>query len=441
MKQLIPSCLKNLYHYLLAYFSNIYFGKPSEKMRVIGVTGTNGKTTTVLLISEALASMGKKVGLTSTAEIQIGEKRTLNDMKMTMPGRAVIQKLLHKMKEASCEYAVIETSSQGIEQYRHIGVNYDVAVCTNLTPEHIEAHGGFENYKDAKGKFFSYLAKMPKKNISGVIVPKISVVNLDDPHSSYFLQFSADKKYGYSIESRSDISGVSEVRAENVLLGKNGSSFAVQGICFETNLLGRHNVYNCLSAVTVMLALGFPLSSFQNAFRKILLPGRMEFINEGQNFAVIIDYAPEPQGVSNLYNTVGLLPKKNIIHVLGSCGGGRDRRRRPVLGRLAGKFSQYVIVTNEDPYDDDPNEIIEEVAAGAREAGKRDNKNLFLIFDRREAIRKAFMLAEKGDMVLITGKGCEQAIVTQNGKKIPWDDRKVAREELRHLLQSNTSVS
>lgn len=432
-KKIIPKKIMNAYHYMLGFFSSYYYGKPSEKLIVIGVTGTNGKSTTVRLIAEVLMACGKKVGFISTAEIQIGSKRVLNDLKMTMPGKNILQKFLKDMVSSQCEYAVIETSSQGVEQFRHIGINYDVAVFTNLTPEHIEAHKGFENYKNAKGKFFSHLTHMGKKRIYGKVIDKVSIVNLDDSYAPYFLQFNSDKKVGYTIKASYDIHGVEEIRAHNVVVSSQNSRFSVLGEEVSTNLLGLHNVYNALSALSVGHALGMDAHTMKKALNHIIVPGRMEFIEEGQDFKILIDYAPEPQGISKLYKTVEMLDKKNIIHVLGSCGGGRDRARRKVLGKMAGKFAQYVIVTNEDPYDDDPMEIINEVAQGARELGKIPDKNLFTILERREAIKKAFALAHSNDLVLITGKGCEQAIVVKNNQKIPWDDRVVAREELKKI--------
>lgn len=436
LKALVPRWCLAVYHYLLARAANLYYGHPSEHMVVIGVTGTNGKSTTARIVADILTARGKNVGLISTAEIQIGAKRQLNDMKMTMPGRMTLQKLLRSMADTGCEYAVVETSSQGIEQYRHIGINYDVAVFTNLTPEHIEAHGGFEAYKRAKGRLFSHLTERKRKVLHGKTIPKIFVVNLDDPHAGFYLQFPADKKYGYTFGARYDISGVEEILATDIELSSSGSSFIVAGTRFHTSPLGRHNVYNCFAALTVGYGLGFSFSEMVKDVRHSIVPGRMEFIDEGQKFFVIVDYAPEPKSLSALYDTIQLFSKNRVIHVVGSCGGGRDRARRPVLGRMAGKFSQYVIVTNEDPYDDDPLQIMKEVAAGAREVGKKDGENLYVIFDRREAIQKAFEIARRGDMVLITGKGCEQAIVSSGNKKIPWDDRAVARDELKKIIKN-----
>ncbi len=437
IKKFIPRPFISLYHFFLARFASFYYGNPSKKMIVIGVTGTNGKSTTVRLIAQALMALGHKVGFVSTSEIQVGEKRYLNDMKMTMPGKFILQKFLKQMFDAQCVYAIIETSSQGVEQFRHIGINYDVAVFTNLTPEHIEAHGGFENYKRAKGKFFSHLTKMPRKTIEGKKIKKIIVVNLDDAHAPFFLQFFADIKIGFGASGSYDIAGIEELRAKDIDLKPGGSRFSLRDIAFSTNLLGMHNVYNALAALSAVFGLGLKIQKAQHAFENIIVPGRMEFINEGQDFTVIVDYAPEPQGVSKLYKTLEFLDKNKIIHVFGSCGGGRDRTRRKVLGRMAGKFSDYVIATNEDPYDDDPMEIINEVAQGAKEMGKKENENLFILLDRREAIRKALSLAQAKDIVLITGKGCEQAIVVKDNEKIPWDDRRVAREELRKVFQKN----
>jgi len=434
IKKFIPRPLISSYHFFLAKLASFYYGNPSKRMIVIGVTGTNGKSSTVQIIADIISSCGKKIGFISTAEMQIGNSKVLNAMKMTMPGRFFLQKQMKNMLLAGCEYAIIETSSQGIEQFRHVGINYDVAVCTNLTPEHIEAHGGFENYKKAKGKFFEHLARMPRKQLYGKTIEKVSVVNLDDSHASYFLQFLADRKIGYAFYGNYDISGVEEIRANNIKLTGQGLSFEVLQSSVYSNLLGMHNAYNILCALSVGFSLGLQIKKMAGGLKNIFIPGRMELIDEGQNFTVIVDYAPEPQGVGKLYKTIELLHKNKIIHVLGSCGGGRDRTRRKVLGRMAGKFSHYVIATNEDPYDDDPMEIINEVAQGAKEVGKKENENLFLFLDRREAIRKALSIAQAKDIVLITGKGCEQAMVVKNNKKIPWDDRVVAREELKKIL-------
>jgi UDP-N-acetylmuramoyl-L-alanyl-D-glutamate--2,6-diaminopimelate ligase len=453
IKKFIPPIFLRWYHKVLALVANIFYGFPSEKMIVIGVTGTNGKSTTVHLIAKIFEEAGFKVGATSTIGFKVADREWLNDKKMTMLGRFALQKLLRQMVDVGCRYAVIETSSQGIEQFRHLGINYDVAVFTNLTPEHIEAHGGFENYKKAKGKLFLHLMAKPRKVIDGKIVPKVSVVNLDDEHADYFGGFRADEKYTYKIRnSKSEIRNKFQIQnsklveAENVALSSEGSQFIIHNSKFVIHLFGEFNVYNALAAISVGLSQGLDLATMAKALEKVRgVPGRMEFIDEGQNFKVLVDYAPEPASMQQLYETIHdskfVNPNSKIIHVLGSAGGGRDKARRPILGRIAAENADYVIITNEDPYDEDPLEIINQVAKGAEEC-RRTNaecqmKELFKILDRGEAIEKAVSLASEGDLVVITGKGSEQAICVASGKKIPWDDRKKVREVLKKFKNQN----
>jgi UDP-N-acetylmuramoyl-L-alanyl-D-glutamate--2,6-diaminopimelate ligase len=427
IKKLIPKSILQIYHKFLAKLAALIYGNPSEKMIVIGVTGTNGKTTTVKLIARALEAGGFKVGFTSTAEFKIADKEWLNDKKMTMLGRFQLQKLLKEMLKAGCQYAVVETSSQGVEQFRHLGINYDYAVFTNLTPEHIEAHGGFENYKNAKGKFFEFLTKKKHKVIDNKTINKVSVVNMDDKYFEYFSSFKADKKIFYSINN-----GGADWQAKDVKVSLTGTEFSVKNENFNLGIIGAFNVFNALPAIAIASNEGVSMEKIKQGLANLkVMPGRMELINEGQNFTVLVDYAPEPKSLEKLYETIKIVEKNKIIHVLGSCGGGRDIARRPILGKMAGQTADFVIVTNEDPYDDDPIEIINQVAAGAIEAGKKLNENLFKILDRREAIKKALSLAKEKDLVILTGKGSEQAMVVANGKLIPWDDRKVVRELLK----------
>lgn len=425
IKKFVPRFVFNCYHKLLALLAMLVYGDPSSKLIVIGVTGTNGKSTTVNLIGRILQEAGQKVAWTSTANFFLDGQEWLNDQKMTMLGRMSTQKFLYNCLKAGCTAVIIETSSEGIKQYRHLGINYDTAVFTNLTPEHLESHGGFENYKSAKGKLFKHLAKKPKKKINDHIVEKTIVVNTDDPHAEYFLSFKADKKLTYSINQPSDF------QATDINLQSNGTSFIIHHSSYKTNLYGRVNVYNYLAAIAVAKTFDIDNETIKRAMLKYKsVPGRFEFIETNQNFKVMIDYAPEPESMKRLYETLKIFSFNNIIHVLGSTGGGRDKARRPILGKLAAQNTDYVIVTNEDPYDDDPMEIIDQVAQGALDSGKILNQNLFKILDRKEAIEKALSLAKTDDLVLITGKGCEQFICVKNGKKIPWDDRKVVRELL-----------
>lgn len=434
IKKIIPKKLLGQYHKSLAIGSKIVYGNPSEKMIVIGVTGTNGKSTTVLMIARILEEAGYKVGATSTALFKIADREWLNNKKMTMLGRNELQKMLHDMVKAGCQYAIVETSSEGIAQHRHVGINYDVAVFTNLTPEHIESHGSFENYKKAKEQLFAKLKHDKHKKLRGKLIEKVIVANCDDEHIKDFMKYTADARYGYGVKGKSrDGELKAKVEADNIIFNESGISFDVYDSKINLKLLGRFNVYNALAAITVAQSQGIDIGICRRALEKIeSIPGRMEFINEGQNFKVLVDYAPEPESLRQLYNSIlehSLVDSNHkIIHVLGSCGGGRDADRRPVLGRLAAAHADYVVVTNEDPYDDDPNMIIDQVANGAKDGGKEINKNLFKILDRKEAIKKALNLADENDLVLLTGKGCEQAIVGANGEKTPWDEREVARE-------------
>jgi UDP-N-acetylmuramoyl-L-alanyl-D-glutamate--2,6-diaminopimelate ligase len=445
LKKLIPKGVLNLYHRFLAWMAAAYFGYPSEQLIVIGITGTNGKSTTANIIARILEGAGYKVGLTTTANFKIAEREWLNDKKMTMLGRFQLQKMLRSMVKAGCRYAVIETSSEGIRQHRHRNINYDVAVFTNLTPEHIESHGGFENYKHAKGELFAKLSRDPHKMIQGHEVPKTIVANLQDQHADYFLSFPADRKIGFAVPRLVNASGpglqikdLEVVQAENVVYESDRSRFSVAQTDFTLQLPGQFNVENALAAICVGRALDLTYINMASSLATLSgVPGRLENIVEGQDFQVIVDYAPEPESFRKLYEVVDNIKKNSIIHILGSCGGGRDVSRRPVLGRLAAEHAQVIFVTNEDPYDDDPIKIIEDVAGGARELGFCDGKNLFMILDRGEAIKKAINMAETGDLVLITGKGCEQAIVVADGKKIPWDDRMVVRQALKERLQKS----
>ncbi|MFH1582318.1 MAG: UDP-N-acetylmuramoyl-L-alanyl-D-glutamate--2,6-diaminopimelate ligase [bacterium] len=393
IKKIIPLFLLSWYHFGLAFLGAFFYRFPSRQLKVIGVTGTNGKTTVVNLTANILEEAGFKVASLSSVRFKIGDKEKENTLKMTMPGRFKIQKFLKDGIKTGCKYAVLEISSEGIKQYRHKFINFEVAVITNLSPEHIESHGGFENYKKAKGKLFSS-------------TKKVHIVNIDDKNSDYFLSFNANKKYTYGWE-KGDINT------------KNTN--------FKLPLIGRFNIYNALSAICVGLSQGISLEVCQKALEKSKgIPGRMEEVISSP-FKVIVDYAVTPDALEQLYKTIKetFSPSK-IIAVFGSCGGGRDKWRRPILGEIASKHCQEIIITNEDPYDEDPMEIINQVAKGMERKAKK-------ILDRRKAIKEALQIAKQGDIVIITGKGCEPWIMEAKGKKIPWDDRQVAREEYAKL--------
>ena len=405
VKKLVPQFLLSWYHFILALLGVIFYCFPSRKIKVIGVTGTNGKTTTSEMISKILEEAGYKVALMDSIRFKIGDKEWQNMFKMTMPGRFTIQKILRQAVNAGCQYAVLEVTSEGIKQHRHKFINFDAAVFTNLVPEHIESHGSFEKYREAKGKLFQ-----ATKNIH--------VINIDDENAEYFRQFPAKKKHTYGL-NKGDINN--------------------KDLRLNLQLIGHFNIYNALAAICAGLSQGIDLEVCQRAVEKVKgIPGRMEEVIS-KPFKVIIDYAVTPDALENLYQTIKkIFSPQRIIAVFGSCGGGRDKWRRPALGEIAAKYCDKIIITDEDPYDEDPYQILSMIKSGIFKSpraagGWRSNSNFYEILDRRKAIKKSLELARPGDIVLITGKGCEPWICLARGKKIPWDDRKVVREEFEKL--------
>lgn len=431
LKKVIPQPVILFYHWVLVHLATFIYGYPSNKMIVIGVTGTSAKSTVVNLIGQILEQAGFKVGLTTTFNFKIGKEEKINKHKMTMLGRFSLQKLLKQMLKAGCQYAVIETTSQGIKQYRHLGINYDVGVFTNLSKEHIESHGSFEKYRNTKQKFFQHLSKCKRKKINNKIINKVSVVNLDDENREYFLKFKVDQQYGYTCEGNT-LKDIKVVKAEDIRTMSDGSEFIVDNVNFKINLLGKFNVINALSAIGVALSQKIDLDICQKALIKIKqIPGRMEVVNK-QPFMVIVDYAHIPDSLEKVYQTLRNLSQRRIrsrrkprlICVLGSAGGGRDKWKRPIMGQIAEKYGDEIIITNEDPYDESPEEIIDQIISGIK------NKKVIKILDRKKAIRKAINIAREGDIVIITGKGCEPWIMGARGERILWDDRRVVRELL-----------
>jgi UDP-N-acetylmuramoyl-L-alanyl-D-glutamate--2,6-diaminopimelate ligase len=419
IKKIVPRWAIKFYHWILAQLGAFLYGYPAKKMIVIGVTGTKGKSTTSYLIAKFLEAAGHRVGLTSTIIFKIVDKEWLNDKKMTMVGRFGLQKLLRQMVAARCEYAVIETSSEGIAQYRHLGIDYDIAVFTNLSPEHIESHGSYDKYRAAKSKLFSGLHYGRNKGVA-----KTAVMNLDDGEAEHFLRLHQNN-VGFTLKDAYRGGQKEIIAAKDVVVRENGSGFSINGVEFQTDLLGQFNVYNLVAAIAVGKILGVSMAQLKEAATRIKsVPGRMEFIKEGQNFAVIVDYAHEPASMKALYSIVREIPHKRVIHIFGATGGGRDKSRRLVLGEIADQNAQIIILTDDDPYEESEAQIIEDIKRGIRK--KREGDNLFVEKNRSLAIGMGIGLAREGDIVLITGKGCEQKMAV-GGKIIPWDDRVVAR--------------
>lgn len=428
LRKIIPRKILLWYHKIIAILSVLIYGLPTNKMKVIGVTGTNGKTTTVNLIEAILVEAGKKVGMISTVNFRIGNHEWLNTTKITTLGRFQLRKLLKKILECGCEYAVIEVSSHAITQHRIWAINFDTCILTNLTHDHLDYHKDIEEYKRTKAQLFSDLASSRRKKG----IPKCSILNYDSRSFQYFSQFKADKNYYYGLSKKAHI------RAENIKILPQGVSFKAitpkGNINIRLKLMGKFNVYNALAAISCGINEGIPLKTIKKALEKFEgVPGRMEKIQEGQDFEVYVDYAHTPDAFQKVFESVKKMSKGRIISVFGATGD-RDRIKRPILGEIAAKFSKYVFLTLEDPGSENPEKIINEVEPGLIKAGKRINIDYFKIVDRREAIRQAFNCARPQDVVLLLAKGHETVMVIKN-KKVPWDDRQVAREELRRLLK------
>lgn len=433
LKKFLPESFILWTHKLRGQLAAFIYRYPANKMIVIGVTGTNGKTTTVNLCAKILEEAGFKVGAASTINFKIGPKTWTNKTKMTTLSPFLLQRFLSRMVKAGCEYAVIETTSHAITQYRTWGISYDVTVLTNITAEHIEYHKSFEEYQKAKAKLFESLKNSYRK--SGV--KKISILPSQDDSYSLFKKIPADIFLSYRIGGRSEEE--SEIVARKLYMDLSGSRFEVStpyGHFFlNLSLPGRFNVDNALAAISVGVSQNISLKKIKLALEKIKkISGRMEKIEEGQNFSVIVDFAHTPDALSKIFETIKPVTQGRIISVLGATGD-RDKFKRPILGGLAGKFADLVFVTNEDPYHEDPQKIIDAVANGVTRGKKQkmiEGKNFFKILERDKAIEKAIQAAKKGDVVVITGKGGEHAMVWGD-KKVPWDDSEIARKILRKL--------
>jgi len=418
LKKLSPKFLISWYHWCLAFLGAVIYGWPSGKLKVIGVTGTKGKSTVVYLAGKIFEEAGYNVGWISSLSIKTGEKEVMNPYHMTMPGRFFIQKSLRQMVQAGCEYALVEVTSEGIKQHRHRFIDFAGAVFNNLAPEHIEAHGSYEKYRVAKGELFAATAK--NKNSFGVY-------NLDEEDVNYFLEYPISKKYGVKSGENGKSADINLI-IEGMNLTAKGSLFRLSGLDFKTSLLGGFNVYNCAMAIAIAASQGISMETAGQALAKIeSIAGRLEIIDEGQDFTVVVDLAHTPGSFEKVFRLFYELPHNRIISVFGSAGGGRDKWKRPELGRIASHYSDQVIITNEDPYDEDPLKIADDILAGC------DQNKTDIILDRREAIAGALKMAKTGDILLILGKGTEQTMVMGN-EHLAWDDRLVAREELKRFL-------
>lgn len=471
IKKFIPRSFLTTYHRALAVLANVIYRFPSRKLIVIGVTGTKGKSSTVLMLARILQEAGFVVGSANTIFFKIGDKEWPNNTKQGMLGRFRLQKLLRQMVRRSCTHAVIEVTSEGISQSRHWGIAFDVVVFTNLSPEHIESHGSFAAYRQAKAAIFRGLHKSFRKNFgiasSSPFAPqdaglratprndikKVIVANRLDDEANYFLQYEADEKWGVwgLCQDAENIASEKKLCAEEIQPTRAGMSFVVDGQRINLHLSAGFMVGNAMLAMAAARALGISLTVCKEALEKItVIPGRAEFIDEGQNFKVIVDYAHEPLSFETILKVGREIaassrqggPPRNdsadnkVIVVFGATGGGRDKAKRPVMGKIADEMADRIILTTDDPYDEDPAELAKDIIAGfSSERKSSEDKTWRRIVNRREAIKHAFALAHTGDVVLLLGKGAESVMAVHGGKFIPWSDREIARE----LLELSTT--
>lgn len=396
------------YHYALALASALLAGFPAKKLVVIGVTGTKGKSSVSDMLYATLKDAGYAVAVASTIRFAIKDASEPNLFKMTLPGRGFIQRFLRKAVDAGCTHAIVEITSESTRQFRHLFLDLDALVFTNLQKEHIESHGSFEKYAAAKQKIGKALVRSSKR-------PRAIIANADDVASAHYLALPIEEKRPFSYAD-----------AERVNLAPGAVSFVYRDQKFSLKLPGSFTVMNALAVINAALFAGASLPKIAEALEGLeRIPGRTERIEAGQEFSVVVDYAHTPDSLRALYDAY---PVRKIC-VLGNTGGGRDMWKRPEMGKIADEACAHVILTDEDPYDESPRTIVDDMAAGMTRAPK-------IIMDRRDAIREALILAQDGDAVLITGKGTDPYIMRANGIKEPWSDAQVAREELEKLIRS-----
>lgn len=422
LRNLIPDRhpARLLYHKMLAVVASVLYGFPSRKIQVIGVTGTKGKTTTTNLIAGVLSEAGYRVGITSTANFQVADRHWPNESKMTTLSPFFLQKMLRDMVLSGCQFAVLEVSSHALVQNRVWGVNFDTAVLTNIGEDHLDYHGGFQEYLRAKGLLFARLNRSTRKPK----IPKVVVLNQDDGNYSYFDQFNADRKYTFGLKTgncyATDIQYVQTGSIFTLHMPNNQAQIALK-------MPGEFSIYNAMAAATVALSVGISIQVIKAALEKAsTVAGRFEQIEAGQDFAVIVDYAHTSESLGKLLELYKSRTPGRLFAVFGATGGGRDKAKRSRMGELADQHADVIVLTDDDPYEESRHSIIENIAAGVK---RQEGQNFWKIPTRYEAIRFALSQAVKGDTVVIAGKGAETVQVLAYGK-IPWDDRVVVREIL-----------
>ena len=412
----------------LAYLAAAFYDHPARKMTVIGVTGTDGKTTTANLVYEILNATGRKVGLVSTVNAVIGSEVIDTGFHVTTPEATDVQHYLAEMVTAGMTHVVLETTSHGLAQSRVSGCEYDVAVITNITHEHLDYHGSYEEYRAAKARMFTGLAQTAEKPFGN---PRLAVLNRDDISYPYLSSLVSTNQVSYALEGEADLT------AMEIKTASKGVDFVVkemeQTAHVHCNIPGRYNVSNCLAAIAAARGLGVSLQEAASGVSRLRgVPGRMESIDFGQPFTAIVDFAHTPNALKVALETAREMTKRRIIAVFGSAGL-RDREKRKMMAEVSTALADITILTAEDPRTESLEAILEEMASAARASGGSEGSTFFRIPDRGEAIRQAVNLAQPGDLVITCGKGHEQSMCFGT-VEYPWDDRIALKAALAERL-------
>lgn len=401
-----------------AELSARFHGYPARKLKMIGITGTNGKTTIAYLLESILKEAGHKVGVIGTVETRING-RSLNSQ-LTTPGSLELQGLLAQMLKEGITHVVMEVSSHSLAQYRVWEIDFDMAIFTNLTHDHLDYHHTLEEYLNAKKQLFRQL----KEN-------GIAIINVDDPYSKQIAEEVEGEVLFYGIkeakhEMRSTKQSEFDIKLKSYDIKLDAMQVVIDSTMLKTPLVGLYNVYNILAAFQAGLAMQIDRNTIKKAIEKTRVPGRFERVEAGQSFPVIVDFAHSPDSLQKLLQTVKPFVKGKLILVFG-CSGDRDRDKRPIMGQIAAELADRVFITTDDPHSEEAEKIIGEIEHGTQNTEHRTQVES--IVDRRQAIEKALGLAQKGDVVVIAGRGHEK-YQDFNGKKVELDDREAARQIL-----------
>lgn len=420
----IPQLVVSSCRHAMAVFGDAFYEHPSRKLNMIGITGTNGKTTTSYLIERIMNDHHINTGLIGTIEMRYNGKAV--PMPRTTPEAMELQRLLHDMVQNDVQCCVMEVSSHALEQGRVKGTDYRTAIFTNISQDHLDYHETMEQYVAAKGLFFARLGNSYDADPSE---RKYAVLNADDPAVDYFRSITAADVITYGVDQPAD------VQASNIRITARGTTFHLEtfrgNIDMTLQMVGKFNVYNALAAITAALIENVPLEQIRDSLGQMPgVDGRVEAVDAGQPFAVIVDYAHTPDGLENVLRTITEFAEGRILTVFG-CGGDRDRTKRPLMGQVAAKYSDYTLVTSDNPRTEEPLSILDDIEAGLREQQVAADR-YELIVDRRAAIQKAVEMAQPGDVLLIAGKGHETYQIV--GTEVhDFDDRLVAKEAIRGL--------